>query len=65
VGGPDEDLDELRARLAASESVTVILHQDRELFHLRVESLDASGIEERAEKLPAKIRFPVSRPVLC
>jgi hypothetical protein len=47
VGGLDEELDELNANLAAAEGVTEVLHEDREVFHLRVEGLEVSDVEER------------------
>jgi hypothetical protein len=46
VGGLEwEKLDQLRDNLAASEGITGILHEDREVFHLKVEDLDLSAIE--------------------
>jgi hypothetical protein len=47
VGGLDEELEELNANLAAAEGVTEVLHEDREVFHLRVQGLRVSDVEER------------------
>jgi hypothetical protein len=47
VGGLDEELDELNTNLAAAEGLVEVLHEDREVFHLRVEGLDASEVEEK------------------
>jgi hypothetical protein len=49
VGEPGEELEELRAELAASEGVAAVLHEDREMFHLRVEGLEVSGAVERTD----------------
>ena len=46
VGGLDwEKLDHLRDNLAAAEGITEVLHEDREVFHLKVENLDLSSVE--------------------
>ena len=46
VGGLEwEKLDQLRDNLAASEGIIGVLHEDREVFHLKVEDLDLSAIE--------------------
>ena len=46
VGGLEwEKLDQLRDNLAAAEGITGVLHEDREVFHLKVEDLDLSAIE--------------------
>ncbi len=46
VGGLDwEKLDRLRENLAASEGITDVLHEDREVFHLKVEGLDLCAVE--------------------
>ncbi len=46
VGGLDwEKLDRLRENLAASEGITDVLHEDREVFHLKVEDLDLPAVE--------------------
>jgi hypothetical protein len=46
VGGLDwEKLDQLRDNLAASEGISGVLHEDREVFHLKLEDLDLSSIE--------------------
>ncbi len=46
VGGLDwEKLDQLRDTLSASEGITEVLHEDREVFHLKVEDLDLSSVE--------------------
>jgi hypothetical protein len=47
VGGLNQELDELRENLAVSEGVTAVLNEDREVFHLKVEDLDISQVEER------------------
>ncbi len=48
VGGLDwEKLDQLRDNLVASESIVEVLHEDREVFHLKVENLNLSSIEEK------------------
>lgn len=46
VGGLEwEKLDQLRDNLAASEGISGVLHEDREVFHIKVEDLDLSAIE--------------------
>ena len=46
VGGLDwEKLDDLRDSLAAFEGITEVLHEDREVFHLKVDALDLSSLE--------------------
>jgi hypothetical protein len=50
VGGLDEELDELRKNLAASEGITAVLHEDREVFHLKVDGLDVSEVEEKVNE---------------
>ncbi len=50
VGGLGEELEELRAELAASQGVTAVLHEDREVFHLRVEALDISEVEQKVNE---------------
>ena len=46
VGGLDwEKLDQLRDNLAASEGIVEVLHEDREVFHLRVEDPNLSAVE--------------------
>lgn len=47
VGGLDEELDELRDNLAASEGVTAALQEVREVLHLEVDGLDVSEVAER------------------
>ena len=47
VGGLEEELDELLANLAAAGGIREVIHEDREVFHLKVEDLDASGVEEK------------------
>jgi hypothetical protein len=48
VGGLDwETLDQLRENLAASEGVTEVVHEDREVFHLKVENLDFPSVEAK------------------
>ena len=50
VGGLDEELDELREKLATSECITAVLHEDREVMHLRVGGLNVSEIEEKVSE---------------
>jgi len=50
VGGLDEELDELREYLAASEGITEILHDDREVLHLRADDLNLSEVEEKVRE---------------
>jgi hypothetical protein len=46
VGGLEwEKLDQLRDNLATSEGISGVLHEDREVFHLKVEDLDLCAIE--------------------
>ena len=46
VGGLEwERLDRLRDNLAASEDITDVLHEDREVFHLKVEGLDLPTVD--------------------
>jgi hypothetical protein len=46
VGGLEwERLDRLRENLAASEGIIEVLHEDREVFHLKVENPDFSSVE--------------------
>jgi hypothetical protein len=47
VGGLDEELDELLANLAATGGIMEVVHEDREVFHLKVDHLDAPAIEEK------------------
>ncbi len=48
VGGLEwERLDRLRDNLAASEGIADVLHEDREVFHLKVEESDLSSVEEK------------------
>ena len=48
VGGLDwEKLDQLRDNLAASEGIIEVLHEDREVFHLKVENLNLSAVERK------------------
>jgi hypothetical protein len=49
VGGLDEELDELRENLAASEGITAVLHEDREVMYLKVDDLDLSKVEEKVK----------------
>ncbi len=51
VGGLEwEDLDRLRDNLAASEGIVEVLHEDREVFHLKAENLDVSSVEGRVSE---------------
>jgi hypothetical protein len=34
----------LRENLAASDGIKAVLHEDREVFHLRVDGLDVYGV---------------------
>ena len=46
VGGLEwERLDRLRDNLATSEGIADVLHEDREVFHLKVEASDLSSVE--------------------
>ena len=48
VGGLDwQKLDQLRENLAASDGVTEVVHEDREVFHLKVENLDFASVEAK------------------
>jgi hypothetical protein len=48
VGGLDwEKLDQLRENLAASEGITDVLHEDREVFHLKILGLDFPSVEAK------------------
>jgi hypothetical protein len=47
VGELDEELDELLANLAAARGIKEVIHEDREVFHLKVYNLDASALEEK------------------
>ena len=51
VGGLDwEQLDQLRDNLAASEGIVEVLHEDREVFHLRVEDPNLTSVEGKVAK---------------
>jgi hypothetical protein len=50
VGGLDEELDALGENLAASEGVTAVLHEDREVLHPRVDDLDVSEVEGKVHE---------------
>jgi hypothetical protein len=50
VGGLDEALDELHERLAASEGITAVLHEDREVMHLKVDDFDVSDVEKKVSE---------------
>jgi hypothetical protein len=43
-------LDRLRDNLAASEDITDVLHEDREVFHRKVEDLDLPAVEGKVAK---------------
>ena len=46
VGGLEwEKLDRLRDNLEASEGITEVLHEDREVLHLKVGNLELSAVE--------------------
>jgi hypothetical protein len=56
VGGLDwEELDRLRDNLAASEGISEVLHEDREVFHLKVNDLDASAVQEKAAEAVERV----------
>ena len=44
---------QLRDNLSASEGITEVLHQDREVFHLKVENPDRSSVERKVDALLA------------
>jgi hypothetical protein len=50
VGRLVEELNELGEVLATSEGVTAVLHEDREVFHVRVDDLDVSEVEEKVRE---------------
>jgi hypothetical protein len=50
VGGLGEELEKLSANLAAAEGITEVIHEDREVFHLKVNNLDASAVREKVDK---------------
>ena len=47
VGGLDEELVELLANLAAAGGITEVIHEDRGVFHLKADDLDALAVEEK------------------
>jgi hypothetical protein len=48
VGGLEwETLDQLRDNLAASEGISEVVQEDREVFHLKVEGLDFPSVEAK------------------
>jgi hypothetical protein len=48
VGGLEwETLDQLRDNLAASEGISEVVQEDREVFHLKVENLDFPSVEAK------------------
>ncbi len=48
VGGLDwEKLDHLRSNLAASGGINEVLHEDREVFHLKAETLNLSSVQRK------------------
>jgi hypothetical protein len=47
-------MDKLRENLLASEDITAILHEDREVFHLRVDGLGVSEVEEKIHEAIAQ-----------
>jgi hypothetical protein len=48
VGGLEwEKLDQLRENLAASEGISEVLQEDREVFHLKVLGLDFTSVEAK------------------
>ena len=56
VGGLDwEELDRLHDNLAASEGVDEVLHEDREVFHLKADDLDASAVQEKAAEAVERV----------
>jgi hypothetical protein len=57
VGGLDwEELDHLSDNLAASEGISEVLHEDREVFHLKADDLlDASAVQEKAAEAMERV----------
>jgi hypothetical protein len=56
VGGLDwKELDHLSGNLAASEGISEVLHEDREVFHLKVDDLDASAVQEKAAEAVERV----------
>ena len=48
VGGLEwETLDQLRNNLAASEGISEVVQEDREVFHLKVLNLDIPSVEAK------------------
>jgi hypothetical protein len=48
VGGLEwETLDQLRENLAASEGISEVVQEDREVFHLKVHNLDFPSVEAK------------------
>ena len=48
VGGLEwETLDQLRENLAASEGISEVVQEDREVFHLKVLNLDIPSVETK------------------
>lgn len=46
VGGLDwQKLDQLRENLASSDGVSEVVHEDREVFHLKVLNPDVASVE--------------------
>jgi hypothetical protein len=65
VGGLDwETLDQLRENLAASEGISEVLHEDREVFHLKVIDLDFPSVEAKVAEAVEQtdIGDPADRP---
>ena len=58
VGGLGEELDELLAYLAATGRITGVIHEDREVFHLKVDDLDASDLEEKVAEALVRAGIP-------
>lgn len=56
VGGLDwKELDHLSGNLAASEGISEVLHEDREVFHLKVDDLDDSAVQEKAAEAVERV----------
>lgn len=55
VGGLDEELGELFANLAAAQGITEVIHEVREVFHLKVDNLDPSAVREKVAEAVEQI----------
>jgi hypothetical protein len=57
VGGLEGELEDFQANLVASEGIEAVLHEDREVFHLRVEGLDALAATKRVNEAIERAGF--------